>query len=155
MSIEITETVAAVEPTATVAKPETFKSTVKKAVKSATKKAVKPAVKKAVKKAGKPAVKKPAIKKAGKPAIKKAIKKVAKMTEAVARKTNIFTLGAKVDIDELGTGQRVAIAKMLKKTGGATRAALIAALPDISPANISWHLSMLISSKLVSKTSQK
>ena len=82
-------------------------------------------------------VTKPAAKKATKPAAKKATKTV----KSVERKTNLFSLAAKVKVDDLGAGQRAAIAKILKKTGGATRAQLIAALPDVPPANISWHLS--------------
>ena len=81
--------------------------------------------------------------------------KTTKTAEVVARKTNIFTLAAKVNVEDLGTGQRAAIAKLLKKTGGATRASLIAALPDVPPANISWHLTMMAANKLVKKTAQK
>jgi len=86
---------------------------------------------------------------------KTATKTVTKTTKVVARKTNIFTLAAKVDIKDLGIGQRAAIAKLLKKTGGATRATLIAALPDVPPASISWHLSMMVADKTAKKTAQK
>ena len=81
--------------------------------------------------------------------------KTTKTAKTAARKTNIFTLAAKVNVEDLGTGQRAAIAKLLKKTGGATRASLIAALPDVPPANISWHLTMMAANKLVKKTAQK
>ena len=80
--------------------------------------------------------------------------KTAKKT-VIARKTNLFTLAAKVNVEDLGTGQRAAIAKLLKKTGGATRASLIAALPDVPPANISWHLSMMVADKTAKKAAQK
>jgi len=86
---------------------------------------------------------------------KTATKTVTKTTKTAARKTNIFTLAAKVNVEDLGTGQRAAIAKLLKKTGGATRATLIAALPDVPPANISWHLSMMVADKTAKKASQK
>ena len=81
--------------------------------------------------------------------------KTTKTAKTAARKTNLFTLAAKVNVEDLGTGQRAAIAKLLKKTGGATRAALIAALPDVPPANISWHLSMMVADKTAKKTAQK
>ena len=80
--------------------------------------------------------------------------KTAKKT-VIARKTNLFTLAAKVNVEDFGTGQRAAIAKLLKKTGGATRASLIAALPDVPPANISWHLSMMVADKTAKKATQK
>jgi len=86
---------------------------------------------------------------------KTATKTVTKTTKTAARKTNIFTLAAKVNVEDLGTGQRAAIAKLLKKTGGATRATLIAALPDVPPANISWHLSMMVADKMAKKAAQK
>ena len=86
---------------------------------------------------------------------KTATKTVTKTTKTAARKTNIFTLAAKVNVEDLGTGQRAAIAKLLKKTGGATRATLIAALPDVPPANISWHLSMMVADKTAKKAAQK
>jgi hypothetical protein len=94
-----------------------------------------------------------------KPVASKTVKPVASKNATaktvVARKTNLFTLAAKVNVEDLGTGQRAAIAKLLKKTGGATRAALIAALPDVPPANISWHLSMMVADKTAKKTAQK
>jgi hypothetical protein len=94
--------------------------------------------------------------KTAKPVASKTAKPVASKTvKPVARKTNLFTLAAKVNVEDLGTGQRAAIAKLLKKTGGATRAALIAALPDVPPANISWHLSMMVADKTAKKTAQK
>lgn len=95
-------------------------------------------------------VTKPAAKKATKPAAKKATKTV----KSVERKTNLFSLAAKAKVDDLGAGQRAAIAKILKKTGGATRAQLIAALPDVPPANISWHLSMMVGDKTAKKVAQ-
>ena len=102
----------------------------------------------AVKKAAAPA------KKAVKKAAKKAAKKVA--APAAVRATNIFTLAPKTNVlTDFGLGQRAEIAKVLKKTNGATRATLIAKLPDVPPANISWHLSMMIAAKLVKKTAQK
>ena len=128
-------------------------ATVIEAVKATT--VTKPATKttRPAKKATKPAAKKaakPAAKKATKPAAKKATKTV----KSVERKTNLFSLAAKVKVDDLGAGQRAAIAKILKKTGGATRAQLIAALPDVPPANISWHLSMMVGDKTAKKVAQ-
>jgi hypothetical protein len=92
---------------------------------------------------------------APKTATKTTTKTATKTVKVAARKTNLFTLAAKVNVEDLGTGQRAAIAKLLKKTGGATRAALIAALPDVPPANISWHLSMMVADKTAKKTAQK
>jgi DNA-binding transcriptional ArsR family regulator len=85
---------------------------------------------------------------------KPAAKKATKTVKSVERKTNLFSLAAKVKVDDLGAGQRAAIAKILKKTGGATRAQLIAALPDVPPANISWHLSMMVGDKTAKKVAQ-
>ena len=84
----------------------------------------------------------------------KPAKKATKTVKPVERKTSLFSLAAKVKVDDLGAGQRAAIAKVLKKTGGATRAQLIAALPDVPPANISWHLSMMVGDKTAKKVSQ-
>jgi hypothetical protein len=120
-------------------------ATVIEAAKAAT---AKPAVKKAAKPAVKKAAK-PAVKKAAKPAVKKAAKPV------VERKTSLFSLASKVKVEDLGAGQRALIAKLLKKTGGATRATLIAALPDVPPANISWHLSMMVGNGTAKKAAQK
>ena len=94
------------------------------------------------------------VKKATKKATKPAAKKATKTVKSVERKTNLFSLAAKVKVDDLGAGQRAAIAKILKKTGGATRAQLIAALPDVPPANIGWHLSMMVGDKTAKKVSQ-
>ena len=108
-----------------------------------------------------PAKKAPA-KKAIKVIAKKAVKPVAKKAPAkktaavptTERKTSLFSLTAKVKLDELGEGQRAAIAKVLKKHGSATRAQLIATLPNVPPANISWHLSTMIAAKLAKKAAQ-
>ena len=81
----------------------------------------------------------------------KAATKTAKVVGEV-RRSNTFKLTAKkFDAEKFGAGQRAAIAKTLNKLGGATRAVLIAKLPDVSPANISWHLSMMVRDKLVKK----
>ena len=90
------------------------------------------------KKAVKPVAKKiaAAAKKAVKPVTKKAVKPVA------VRAQHTFTLSSKANLEDFGSGQRLAIAKLIKK--GATRADLIAKLPDVSAANISWHLSMMV-----------
>lgn len=95
---------------------------------------------------------KPVAKKSSKPAAKKTAKPVAKKL-ATPRASSIFTLTAKAAHEDFGTGQRFVIAKLLKN--GATRAQLIAKLPDVPPANISWHLSMMVDAKLVKKTAQK
>ena len=110
-----------------------------------TVKAVKPAIK-AVKTV------KPA-KKSTKPAKKAAKKVAARKAEQAARKSNVFTATAKV-AKETFTGQKMAIVKALGKNG-ATRADLIAKLPNISAANISWYLSNLVGNGLVKKTAQK
>ena len=107
---------------------ETLASTVAQPV---AKKPVKPVAKKAVK-----SVAKKATKKAVKSVTKKSIKPVA------VRAQHIFTLASKANLEDFGSGQRLAIAKLIKK--GATRADLIAKLPDVSAANISWHLSMMV-----------
>ena len=128
---------------------------VQKAVKAIAKKTVKSAAAKpAAKKAAKPTAKKaakPTAKKATKPIAKKAVKSTATPTE---RKTSLFSLTAKVKVEDMGDGQRGAIAKILKKKGAATRAQLIEALPDVPPANISWHLSTMIATKLAKKAAQ-
>ena len=113
--------------TAVNAATETTETTAKKAVKPAAKKAVKPATKKAVK-----------------PAAKK----------AAERKTSLFSLASKAKVEDMGSGQRAAIAKILKKYGPATRATLIAKLPDVPPANISWHLSMMVGEGTAKKAAQ-
>ena len=104
--------------------------------------------------ATKKAAKKAPAKKAAKKAAKKVAKKAAKKVAVVARKSAVFTLAAKVKVEDLGATQRGAIAKVLRKTGGATRAMLIEALPDVPPANISWYLTKMASDKLVKKTAQ-
>ena len=109
---------------------ETLASTVTQPAK----KAVKPVAKK-IAAAAKKAVK-PVTKKAVKPVTKKAVKPVA------VRAQHTFTLSSKANLEDFGSGQRLAIAKLIKK--GATRADLIAKLPDVSAANISWHLSMMV-----------
>ena len=134
------ETIEAVKATTAV-------PTVKKAVKSTTmqpqkfaaSKAVKTAIKKAVKKAVKPA--------------KKAAKKVAAVKQTVTeRASSTFKLTAKkFDAESFGAGQRAAIAKILNKTGGATRTTIAAKLPDVSLTNISWHLSMMVKDKTVKR----
>jgi hypothetical protein len=88
-----------------------------------------------------------------KKSVKKAAKKIAKPT--IERKTSVFSLAAKAKVDDLGAGQRAAIAKVLKKTGGATRTQLVAALPSVPPPSISWWLSMMIKHKIAKKTVQK
>ena len=80
-------------------------------------------------------------KKAVKLVAKKAVKPVAKKPVTV-RAQHTFTLSSKANLEDFGSGQRLAIAKLIKK--GATRADLIAKLPAVSAANISWHLSMMI-----------
>ena len=84
---------------------------------------------------------KPTAKKAVKLVAKKAVKPVAKKPVTV-RAQHTFTLSSKANLEDFGSGQRLAIAKLIKK--GATRADLIAKLPAVSAANISWHLSMMI-----------
>jgi hypothetical protein len=127
---------------ATTPAVEVADATEKATTKSVAKKTVKPVAKKIVK---------PAAKKIVKPAAKKIVKPAAKLITAV-RTSSIFTLTAKAAHEDFGSGQRFAIAKLLKN--GATRAQLIAKLPDISPANISWYLSMMVGAKLVKKTAQ-
>ena len=153
-----TETMTSTPATiaSTVAQPATIASTVAQPV---AVKATKPVAVKATKpvavKATKPAVKKPVAVKAAKPAVKKAVAKPAvKKAEpkTTPRAANVFTLTAKAANEDFGSGQRFEIAKRIKK--GMTRAQLIAALPDISPANISWYLSMMVSAKLAKKTAQ-
>jgi predicted ArsR family transcriptional regulator len=139
-------TVKSVDLAAAVAKQNAAKlakKAVKPAAKSVAKKATKPVAKKAVK---------PVAKKAAKPVAKKAAKTAEPVTE---RKTSLFSLMAKVKVEDLGEGQRAAIAKLLKKHGSATRAQLIEALPDVSPANISWHLSMMVAAGTAKKVAQK
>lgn len=114
-------------------------------------KSAKPVAKKSSKSAAKKSTK-PVAKKSSKPAAKKTAKPVAKKL-ATPRASSIFTLTAKAAHEDFGTGQRFVIAKLLKN--GATRAQLIAKLPDVPPANISWHLSMMVDAKLVKKTAQK
>ena len=128
-------TVKSVDLAAAVAKQNAAKSVAKKAAKSVAKKAAKPVAKKAAK-----------------PVAKKAAKTAEPATE---RKTSLFSLMAKVKVEDLGEGQRAAIAKLLKKHGSATRAQLIEALPDVSPANISWHLSMMVAAGTAKKVAQK
>jgi len=128
-------TVKSVDLAAAVAKQNAAKSVAKKAAKSVAKKAAKPVAKKS-----------------SKPVAKKATKLVTKKL-ATPRASSIFTLTAKAAHEDFGTGQRFAIAKLLKN--GATRAQLIAKLPDVPPANISWHLSMFVKSHLAKKTAQK
>lgn len=77
-------------------------------------------------------------------------KKTTAKSTTPSRKSTVFTLAAKAAKADLGTGQRAAIAKALGKDG-ATRAALIHLLPSVPPANISWHLSMMVAAKLVKK----
>jgi len=136
---------AATETTAINAavKPTAVKPTAKKAVKPT---AVKPTAKKAAaKKAVKPTAKK---------AAKKAAKKVVKAAPATERKTSLFSLASKAKVEDMGSGQRAAIAKILKKYGASTRATLIAKLPDVPPANISWHLSMMVGEGTAKKAAQ-
>ena len=136
-------TVKSVDLAAAVAKQNAAKPVAKKATKPVAKKAAKPVAKKATK---------PATKKAVKTIAKKAAKTAEPVTE---RKTSLFSLMAKVKVEDLGEGQRAAIAKLLKKHGSATRAQLIAALPDIPPASISWHLSMMVKAGTAKKAAQK
>ena len=126
---------AATETTAINAavKPTAVKPTAKKAVKPTAKKAVKPTAKKAA---------------------KKAAKKVVKAAPATERKTSLFSLASKAKVEDMGSGQRAAIAKILKKYGASTRATLIAKLPDVPPANISWHLSMMVGEGTAKKAAQ-
>jgi len=124
------------------------------AVKPTAKKAVKPtAVKPTAKKAVKPTAKK-AVKPTAKKAAKKAAKKVVKAAPATERKTSLFSLASKAKVEDMGSGQRAAIAKILKKYGASTRATLIAKLPDVPPANISWHLSMMVGEGTAKKAAQ-
>ena len=119
---------------------DTTTTTAVNAVNAATETiAVKPA-----KKAVKPAKK----------ATKKAAKKVVKTAPATERKTSLFSLASKVKVEDMGSGQRAAIAKILKKYGASTRATLIAKLPDVPPANISWHLSMMVGEGTAKKAAQ-
>ena len=105
-----------------------------------------PAVKTLASTVAQPAKKavKPVAKKAVKSVAKKAVKSVAKkaVKSVTVRAQHTFTLASKANLEDFGSGQRLAIAKLIKK--GATRADLIAKLPDISAANISWHLSMMV-----------
>ncbi len=119
------------------------------AVKPTAKKAVKPTAKKAAKKAVKSTAKK-----AVKPTAKKAAKKTVKAAPATERKTSLFSLASKVKVEDMGSGQRAAIAKILKKYGASTRATLIAKLPDVPPANISWHLSKMVGEGTAKKAAQ-
>ena len=137
-------TIEAADATEKAATKPTTKPAAEKTVKPAAKPAAKPVTKKIVKSAAKKTVK-PAAKKIVKPAAKKTVK-------PVVRASSVFTLTAKAAHVDFGSGQRFAIAKLLKN--GATRAQLIAKLPDISPANISWYLSMMVGTKLVKKTAQ-
>ncbi len=85
--------------------------------------------------------------------MKNTAKKTAKSTKSAAtstHKSSIFMLAAKAKTADFGEGQRAAIAKALGKDG-ATRAKLIHLLPSVPPANISWHLSMMVAAKLVKK----
>ena len=77
-------------------------------------------------------------------------KKSTKTVEVTTRKSTLFVPSAKMNVKELGDGQRAAIAKALGKTG-ATRAKLIAVLPAIKPTIISWYLSKMVAAKLVKK----
>jgi hypothetical protein len=112
-------------------------------------KAVKPIAKKAVKPV------KPVAKKATKLTTKKVVKKVAKpVAKPVAtRAQHTFILSSKADLADFGSGQRLAIAKLIKK--GATRADLIAKLPDVKPESISWHLSMMVKNGEAKKVAAK
>ena len=80
----------------------------------------------------------------------KTTKKTPAKSTTPARKSATFAPTAKLTKADLGAGQRAAIAKALGKDG-ATRAALIHLLPSVPPANISWHLSMMVAAKLVKK----
>jgi hypothetical protein len=116
----------------TVAAPKyAAKSTIEKS-KSTVKKAAKKAAKKAVKKAAKKAVKK-AVKKAGAP-----------------RKAASYTLTSRAKIENMGDGQRAAIAKLISKQA-LTRANLAVKLPDVPITNISWHLSIMVRDGLAKK----
>jgi hypothetical protein len=137
-----TETTTATE-TIEAAKATTSKPTAKKSVKS-----TKPAKKAA--KSTKPAKK---AAKSTKPAKKAAKKVVTKQIVTEPRASSIFKLTAKkFDAESFGAGQRAAIAKILNKTGGATRTTIAAKLPDVSLTNISWHLSMMVKDKTVKRT---
>jgi hypothetical protein len=114
-------------------------------VETATKSTKNVAAKSAAKKTTKPAKK----------AAKKTTKPAKKAATVVERKTSIFSLAPKTKVEDMGAGQRASIAKLLKKSGGMTRAQLIAALPDVPPANISWHLSMMVGDKSARKAAQK
>ena len=98
-----------------------------------------------------------AAKKSIKSVAKKAVKPVAKKTAAkkavVTRTQHIFILSPKADLANFGTGQRLAIAKLIKK--GATRADLIAKLPDTRPESIGWHLSMMVKDDEAKKVAAK
>lgn len=113
------------------------------------------------KKTAKPTTKKvvnmrPVIKARPAPKMPKTVKSVAKKAvkaAAVPRAQHTFTLSPKADMATFGSGQRFEIAKLIKK--GATRTDLIAKLPNVSAANISWHLSMMVKNGEAKKTAAK
>ena len=117
------------------------------------KKAVKNAVKSVAKKAANlnPVIKAKPAPKLSKVVVKKTAKKTAKT--ATTRAQHTFILATKADLANFGSGQRFAIAKLIKK--GATRTDLIAKLPDVSAANISWHLSMMVKNGEAKKVATK
>jgi hypothetical protein len=110
----------------------------------------KTAVKKSTKKT---AVKKSTKKTAVKKSTKKSTKKTAVKATQAPRALHTFILAAKADLADFGSGQRLAIAKLLKK--GTTRAELAAKLPDVPVKSISWHLSMMVKNGEAKKTAAK
>ena len=110
-------------------------------VKTVAKKAVKPVAKKATKLTTKKAAK-----------IVIAAKKAAKIVKT-PRVQHTYILSPKADLANFGTGQRLVIAKLIKK--GATRADLSAKLPDVKPESIGWHLSMMVKDGEAKKVATK
>ena len=125
---------------------ETIASTVAQPTKKTTKKTTKKVVN------TRPVVKAQPAPKMPRSNAKKAVKTVAKKA-TTTRAQHTFILSPKADLANFGSGQRLAIAKLIKK--GATRADLIAKLSDVSAANISWHLSMMVKNGEAKKVAAK